>query len=142
MAVRVNGTSDLPGLAEAVAVELERRHIPARIYDYTKSERAALAWCSGRSKVHRTFSLSESNAAEAARVLAAGGNVAAVCESEAVAVGLGTRLAASQVLGGDETDLRFLDPDCRGKKAGCLIWLTPKGRAKHDRSCFVQRARA
>lgn len=143
MAIRVNGTSDLPGLADAVAAELDRRGwlaAGARMYDYTKSVRAALAWCAGTSRVHRTFSLSESNWADARRVLQAGGNVAAVCENWQVAQQLCYQLGAFATIDGDEHDLRFLDPDRRGLGRGCLVALLPKGAARRDRSGFVVRA--
>lgn len=142
MAVRVNGTSDLPGLADAVAAEMQARGwfaAGARIYDYTKSVRAALAWCSGTSPVHRTFSLSESNWADARRVLAEGGNVAAVCEDWQVAERLAAELGASGLVDGDEHDLRFLDPDMRGEGPGQLVILMPKGAARRDQSGFVVR---
>ena len=145
LAVRVNGTSDLPGLADAVAAEMQARGwlaAGARIYDYTKSARAALAWCKGASRVHRTFSLAEGNWDDARRVLAAGGNVAAVVEGGAagpLAAGLAESLGASQVVDGDEHDLRFLDPDYRGKGPGCLVVLKPKGAARRDATGFVVR---
>ena len=139
VAVRVNGTSDLPALAEMVAQEARAAGKPARFYDYTKSLRAALAWANGTSSIHRTFSLSESNWSEAHTALKAGCNVAAVCESESAAAVLAVLLGASLCITGDAHDLRFLDPDQRGGQAGCLIWLTPKGKARHDTTGFVVR---
>ena len=139
-AIRVNGTSDLPALAEMVAQEAALVGITARFYDYTKSRRAALAWAAGQSTVHKTFSLSESNWADAALVLKAGCNVAAVCEDAGVAACLAVALGAGGCNSGDDHDLRFLDPDCRHPGGrGFLIWLTPKGKARHDTTGFVVR---
>lgn len=140
VAIRVNGTSDLPLLADAVERAARERGVEARFYDYTKSLRAALAWVKGTSKVHRTFSLSEGNWADARTVLAAGGNVAAIVESSEVAELLAEYLGAAGIVDGDEHDLRFLDPDQRGKGPGFLVVLTPKGkRARLDGTGMVVR---
>jgi hypothetical protein len=142
LAVRVNGTSDLPGLADAVHAEMARlgwTDVGARCYDYTKSVRAALAWCKGASQVHRTFSLSEDNLPDAKRVIEAGGNVAAVCDAGGMAR-LIAELLPCVVVDGDVHDLRFLDPDRRTLGRGCLVVLSPKGAARRDTSGFVWRA--
>lgn len=145
-AVRVNGSSDLPLLADAVAAELVARRFAGRIYDYTKSLRAALAYAKGATQVHRTFSLNESNADEARQALAAGVNVAAVVEggiASVEAARLALALGATGMLDGDAHDLRFLDPDERpsagGAGVGWLVVLAPKGRARRDATGFVVR---
>jgi hypothetical protein len=144
VALRVNGTSDLPALADAVAKLAASQGITARFYDYTKSVRAALAWGAGRTTVHRTFSLSENNRPDALRVLAAGVNVAAVVHGGAasqLAQDLARALGAAGVIDGDQHDLRFLDHDARGAGPGWLVVLAPKGaRAQRTDSGFVVRA--
>ena len=137
-AIRVNGTSDLPALAEAVASKAAAAGITARFYDYTKSIRAALAWAAGRSSVHKTFSLSESNTKDAEKAIAAGVNVAAMVQDESAALRLAETLGASGVISGDDHDLRFLDPDLRGRGPGLVVYLTAKGgKARRDTSGFL-----
>ena len=76
-----------------------------------------------------TFSLSETNRAEAERVLAAGYNVAVVFGHGQPETFMGHR-----VIDGTEHDLRHLDP------APVIVGLDPKGsKAKNDTSGFVAR---
>jgi hypothetical protein len=120
---RLNGTSDLPGLAYAIA----ERFPGVQFYDYTKIPRP---WLRERSNYHLTFSRSESNEAEAREALAHGISVAVV-----FAVRKGKPLPAADlgrpVFDGDVNDLRFLDP------RGIIIGVRAKGKAKRDVTGFV-----
>jgi hypothetical protein len=96
--------------------------------DYTKNpkrfDRALPA------NYHLTFSLSETNLADALGLLARGFNVAVVFGYALPATFQGYR-----VIDGDKHDLRFLDPQ------NVVVGLSPKGhKAKRDTSGFVQRA--
>ena len=121
--VRVNGTSDLPWLAQRMAREFP--HI--RFYDYSKHPRP---WLRELHNYHLTFSHSETNLAECLETLAHGSNVAVVFN-----VKKGQPLPAEwhgyPVHDGDVSDLRFLD------KFGA-IGVRAKGKAKKDCSGFVQ----
>jgi hypothetical protein len=124
-AVRLNGTSDLAW--ERLAPSLFRTYDKVQFYDYTKSYNRMLTFLDGRmpSNYHLTFSLSEVNEAKCLDVLERGGNIAGVFrESPDSWHGYPTHDA-------DKHDLRFLDPFGVGV-------LKMKGRAKHDRTGFVQ----
>lgn len=78
---------------------------------------------------HLTFSLSETNRAEALKILERGQNVAVVFANP-----IPDEYGGFRVISGDDHDLRFLDP------AGVVVGLSPKGnRAKKDTSGFVIR---
>lgn len=98
--------------------------------DYTKLEartRRALP-----SNYHLTFSRSESNAGDVARVMQTQINVAVV-----FANGLPATWQGRAVIDGDSHDLRFLD------SPGVVVGLTPKGhKARRDQSGFVIRESA
>ena len=121
---RLNLTSDLMwekyGIIEMFADQI--------FYDYTKHFTRMLRFINGGfpANYHLTFSRSECNDADVARVLAAGGNVAAVFGSRLPDTWMGKR-----VISGDETDLRFLDPK------NVIVGLTTKGKAKHETTGFV-----
>jgi hypothetical protein len=122
--VRVNGTSDLPWLAQRMAREFP--HI--RFYDYSKHPRI---WeHTTLPNYHLTFSHSETNLAECLETLAHGANVAVVFDTKK-----GQPLPATwhgyPVHDGDISDLRFLD------KFG-VIGVRAKGKAKKDCTGFVQ----
>lgn len=123
--IRVNGTSDLPGLARDIA----RRFPDVQFYDYTKLPRP---WARTLPNYHLTFSRSESNARDCADALTSGVNVAVVFSTRR-----GQALPATwngrPVIDGDTSDLRFLDP------RGVIVGLRAKGRAKRDTSGFVVR---
>jgi hypothetical protein len=77
------------------------------------------------SNYHLTFSRSETNQKDCFDILNKGGNVASVFRavpSESFGV---------QVVNGDISDLRFLDP------AGVVVGLKAKGKARQDLSGFV-----
>lgn len=124
---RLNGTSDLPwenfGIFDSFP--------DVRFYDYTKSHRRMVRFLSGEmpENYHLTFSRSEDTSdATVSDILSQGGNVAVVFES------MPDRFWNNlPVIDGDETDLRFLD------SPGTVVGLTPKGKAKGDRSGFVVR---
>jgi len=79
-----------------------------------------------------TFSLKENNNNAAIKALSEGYNVAVVMH-----VGRKepkpTTWSGYPVVNGDETDLRFLDP-----QGGYIIGLFPKGKARKDTSGFVK----
>lgn len=124
--VRVNGTSDLPGLALAMA----DRFPDVQFYDYTKIPFESAKASRTRKNYHLTFSRSESNGPDVARALACGVNVAVVFST-----GRGRPLpktwCGARVIDGDKHDLRFLDP------RGVVVGLRAKGRARRDSSGFV-----
>ena len=128
---RLNLTSDIPW--ENVRLKSSGLSIfdsfpQVQFYDYTKSFKRALNYLQGRlpSNYQITFSRSESNQSYADMILKAGGNVAVVFRDK-----LPADYNGKQVIDGDETDLRFLDP------SNCVVGLTEKGLAKQDESGFV-----
>lgn len=139
-AVRLNGTSDLPW--ETLAPDLFKRFPAVRFYDYTKNVRRCLAFAAGKfpENYSLTFSLSESNAGQAALALAAGVNVAAVADGAAAGdlVILPGMTEPRLTYSADETDLRFTDPTGPDGR-GLIGLLKAKGKAKRDRSGFVLR---
>ena len=89
-----------------------------QFYDYTKH--FARMFRARPENYHLTFSLTESNAEQARKVLAAGMNVAAVTTRAT-----GT-LFGYPLIDGDDHDLRFLDP------APCVVALKPKGTLRSN----------
>ena len=132
--VRLNGTADLPweNLGGTVGASLMKRFPRVQFYDYTKNPRKALAFANGNlpANYHVTFSLSETNKEKAFELLSAGVNVAAVFATKKKQE-LPLWFKALEVIDGDKTDLRFLD------RAGCLIGLRAKGKAKGNADGFV-----
>ena len=129
LCVRLNGATDI-NWPRAIFDQFA----DVQFVDYTKSVAKALAHAQGKlaPNYHVTFSRSEANEADCARVLEAGGNVAVVFAGEMPATYLG-----ASVVNGDEHDLRHLDP-----RGGVIIGLSPKGlRAKRDQSGFVVSAK-
>ena len=133
---RPNTTSDYP--FHSVALEVDGVKVKSLIhafpnieaYDYTKITKKALQWAAGLlpSNYHITFSKSESNDLDVAKVLGAGGNVAVVFEK-----GLPDSYLGKAVGDGDYSDARFLDVK------GVVVGLKAKGQAKADESGFVVR---
>lgn len=133
---RPNTTSDYP--FHSVALEVDGVKVKSLIhafpnieaYDYTKITKKALQWAAGLlpSNYHITFSKSESNDLDVAKVLGAGGNVAVVFEK-----GLPDSYLGKAVVDGDYSDARFLDVK------GVVVGLKAKGQAKADESGFVVR---
>src|SRR6476620_7970229 len=133
--VRLNGTSDLDW--ERIRLNDGRTVLETfpdiMFYDYTKIADRAIANAQGLhpANYRLTFSRAESNHSDVSRVLAAGGNVAAVFGVKPHQ--LTDSHEGLQVIDGDNDDLRFLDP------ANVYVGLAAKGRGKKDRSGFVIR---
>ena len=127
---RLNLTSDLPW--ESIR-NGDRKTIfdlfpSVQFYDYTKGFSRMRNYLDGKmpKNYHLTFSRSESNDAQCEIILALGGNVACVFSDKLPETWQGKR-----VVNGDESDLRFRDPQ------GCVVGLSTKGKAKKDQSGFV-----
>jgi hypothetical protein len=111
-AVRLNGTSDLPKLARKLA----QRFPDVQFYDYTKIPRP---WQRTLANYHLTLSFSGANLADCLEALDRGINVAVV-----FAGNLPESWQGYQVVNGDDSDLRFLDPK------GVIVGLKAKGDAR------------
>ena len=130
LAVRPNGSTDIP--FERVKTDngqtLPERFPETQFVDYTKNESRILSKRKP-ANYHLTFSLSETNKAQAEQVLAAGHNVAVVFGH-----GQPETFMGYPVIDGTEHDLRHLDP------SPVIVGLDPKGsKAKADTSGFVVR---
>lgn len=133
-ALRLNGTSDIR--FETIPCErggVSYPHIFAafpeiQFYDYTKIANRKV---DGIPNYGLTFSYSEANPAYAKQVQIAldkGMNIAAVWRKKE---NIPNQFLGRDVIDGDETDMRFLDP------AGVIVALYAKGAAKQDKSGFV-----
>lgn len=137
--VRLNATSDLPWEVRKVEIDgvevgLMEAFPEVTFYDYTKVTKRAIAFAEGRmpSNYHLTFSRTEENDADCARVLAAGGNVAAVFTRQAYKAALASgEYKGTPVTDGDAHDFRPADP------RGVIVALKAKGDARGDTSGFV-----
>ena len=127
LAVRINGTSDLPALAR----QLARQNPDVQFYDYTKILAATRSWTS-EPNLYYTFSRSEGNEQEYIRALREGVNVAVVFGTKR-GQDLPMFYGDVPVIDGDKHDLRFLDA------RGVIVGLRAKGPAKRDRTGFVVR---
>lgn len=127
--VRVNGTSDLPQLALALAAEFP----DVVMYDYSKIPQP---WKRTRANYSITFSLSESNMADAMDAIEHGINVAVAFHVKR-GKPLPTTFMGREVIDGDVSDLRFLDKKSADGK-GLIVGLRSKGRAKKDTTGFVK----
>ena len=150
-AVRLNATSDLPFEKRRVNIDgveygLMDYFADVQFYDYTKITKRAIAWAQGDmpNNYHITFSRTESNDSDVARVLESGGNVAIVFSApmakELIAKGSAPwhipafgHTARVAVTDGDSHDYRPADP------RGCIVALKAKGDARKDTSGFVIR---
>jgi hypothetical protein len=112
-AVRVNGTSDQPQLAR----ELAQAFPEVQFYDYTK---IPMPWKRTLPNYHLTFSFSGENLPDCMDALANGVNVAVVFSSAR----LPETWNGFPVINGDESDLRFMDPQA------VVVGLKAKGAAK------------
>jgi hypothetical protein len=124
--VRLNGTSDIdfPKLFLSHGFgDLCAAFPSIQFYDYTKSLYRVQKYAG--SPYHLTFSRSETNDLEVSAALQMGANVAIVFDE------LPTTYKGVQVVNGDESDLRFLDP------SGCIVGLKAKGKAKKGANPFV-----
>jgi hypothetical protein len=121
--VRINGTSDMPKIAVAMA----RMFSGIQFYDYTKLPKA---WLRTLPNYHLTFSHSEVNHTDCMEALAHGINVAVVFDLKP-GKAFPETWNGYRVVSGDETDLRFTD------EQGVVVGLYAKGQAKKDCSGFV-----
>jgi hypothetical protein len=128
IAVRLNGTSDIDHLYLLERYSgidfLDQFYSSILFYDYTKNVNHISRYRNTSYKI--TFSRSETNEAEAKKVLKLGGNVAVVFSDQ-----LPETWNGYQVINGDETDLRYFDP------INVVVGLKAKGDAKKDKSGFV-----
>lgn len=125
--VRLNVVSDYPWEKAMPWVFAE---FPTVVYyDYSKVLKRMLSYCEGKfpSNYHLTFSRSECNEPDCLKVLNANGNVTVVFRKTPFP----KNWNGFTVFDGDETDLRFLDPD------GVVVGLKAKGTARNDPSGFV-----
>lgn len=125
--IRLNGTSDLAGLARLMAKEFPN----VQFYDYTKLPNPQKRLLPN---YHLTFSKAENNWADCLVALENGVNVSVVFDKIPQKQYKGYR-----VINGDETDLRFLDNRYKKTKKGIIVALKAKGQAKKDDSGFVVR---
>lgn len=123
--VRVNGTSDL----HKMALRLAERFPTVQFYDYTKNPHALDRPL--RFNYHLTFSADGmANELECVTALLKGFNVAVVFDTRK-GEALPDTMWGVRVIDGDESDLRFLDPQ------GVVVGLRAKGKARKDTSGFV-----
>jgi hypothetical protein len=132
LCVRLNGSTDLA--FESMKVKLQDNKTVTELFptiqfvDYTKHIKRLLNK-NRPANYHLTFSLSETNKAEAIQALKLGFNVAVVFGH-----GLPKEYLGYPVIDGTEHDLRHLDPK------GVIVGLDPKGsKAKNDQTGFVVR---
>lgn len=134
LCVRLNGTSDIPweNLGGHVGVSLMNRFPSISFYDYTKNPSRARAYLMGKLPINYslTFSRSENNGETAHELAMMGMNVAVVFSTKK-GEDLPKEWAGINVIDGDISDLRFLDP------INSIIGLRSKGQAKKDQSGFV-----
>ena len=127
---RLNGTSDIRWevVPVAGARNVMERFPHLQFYDYTKIPNRKDV----PSNYHLTFSWSGENKLLAAGAAERGMNVAVVFRDKAtVARYVAEGFQGGDVFVGDDTDLRFLDPQ------GVVVALYAKGNAKKDASGFV-----
>lgn len=126
LAVRVNGTSDLPADTRTLAAQFPG----VRFYDYTKIVSAALnnTYCN----VYYTLSYDAQTVpwSDCCKALERGINVAVVFATKRGAE-LPNSWNGVKVIDGDEHDLRFLDP------RGVIVGLRAKGLARKLHTGFV-----
>jgi hypothetical protein len=128
IAIRLNGTSDIDHLdllRRYSGIDfLETFYDNLLFYDYTKNFNHVKKYLGSAYKI--TFSRSETNENDAYLTLKNGGNIAVVFAGE-----LPQFWKGYPVINGDETDLRYFDPE------NVVIGLKAKGDAKKDQSGFV-----
>jgi hypothetical protein len=122
-AVRINGTSDSPWLAQELAAAFPE----VQFYDYTKHPKP---WLRTLPNYHLTFSHSGHNFEDCLEALQHGINVAVVFTTRR-GEALPETWNGFRVIDGDSHDCRFLDP------TGVVVGLRAKGMAKGSRSPFV-----
>jgi hypothetical protein len=150
---RLNLTSDLPWeKIKRDGVNVMEAFPQVQFYDYTKIPTRMLAYRSSLFTPHTwagsmgwtaqggrdwpknyqlTFSRSECNAPDVGDVMSESGVLGAGNVAMVFRKTLPSQFMGRQVVDGDETDLRFLDPQ------GVIVGLVEKGLAKRDASGFV-----
>ena len=116
---RLNGTSDLAWEKYDIIQSFPN----VQFYDYTKIPGRKV---SHLPNYHLTFSRAEDNDLDVRRVIEQGTNVAVVFRKK-----LPKEWRGMPVVDGDESDLRFLDPE------NVIVGLKAKGKARKDTSGFV-----
>lgn len=124
-AIRLNGTSDIEWTRTGIMEDFPN----VQFYDYTKVLNRLTKDIPAN--YHLTFSQHEKNGFEVTTALNSGFN-AAVVFSTKKGEELPKEWNGFQVVDGDETDLRFLDP-----KGGYIVGLRAKGKAKKNTDDFV-----
>jgi hypothetical protein len=122
-AIRLNGTSDI----NWVRFKIFEQYPEVQFYDYTKMLNHLTK---DVANYHITFSKNESNDVDCKIALERGYNVAVVFNTKK-GVSLPPSWNNYPVYDGDDTDVRFYDPDNH------VIGLRAKGMAKKDNSGFV-----
>jgi hypothetical protein len=122
-AVRLNGTSDI----NWVRFKIFEQYSEVQFYDYTKMLNHLTK---DVANYHITFSKNESNDVDCKIALERGYNVAVVFNTKK-GLSLPSYWNDYPVYDGDDTDVRFYDPDNH------VIGLRAKGMAKKDNSGFV-----
>jgi hypothetical protein len=129
--VRLNGTSDIDWIkATAFNGSLFGKWAGVQFYDYTKSFSRMMEFLTTPDypkNYHLTFSRSELNDYECDTVLNHGGNVAVVFDS------VPSYFRGRPVYNGDDSDLRFMDPQFL---QGVWIGLKAKGKLARETSAF------
>lgn len=124
-AVRLNGTSDV-NWENRVGDILQKYSKQVKFYDYTKDVQKALD--NHKKPIHYTVSFHENMDIDTVKELTGKGiNVAVVFRNS----NLPKTWHGIKVVDGDKHDIRFID------KAGCIVGLKAKGKAKKDTSGFV-----
>lgn len=120
--VRLNGTSDID--IEETFGDILEAFSDVQFYDYTKVWKRTVV----HKNYHLTFSRSEKTPLRLVKLFIHHGyNVAVVFDK------VPETWEGMTVVAGDESDLRFLDPE------GVIVGLTAKGKAKKDTTGFVVR---
>lgn len=127
-AIRLNGTSDIPFVKNKTISNILQSINNLQMYDYTKRQSYFREYMAGNlpKNLHLTFSRSEHNWEFCKEVLDNSHNVSVVFEE------VPKEYKGYQVFDGDNTDLRFLDPQG-------ICGLKAKGKAKKDSTNFVVR---
>lgn len=129
--VRLNGTADIPfELMPVLGKPNIMSHFPhIQFYDYTKNPHRFKKELPENYDL--TFSRSETNENNIEKILENGGRVAIVFSNSDLPMFYYTGSSSIEVIDGDNTDLRFLDPK------GVIVGLIAKGKARKDTSGFV-----
>lgn len=122
--VRPNGTTDITFEKAKAGINLMGTFPDVQFYDYTKSYKRMCQFLNGEmpANYHLTFSRTENNWEQCRDVLLRGGNVAVVFATKNTDAFPDT-YEGFPVYNGDDSDLRFLDPEGH---IGNVIGLTVK----------------